>query len=980
MAKIFVALNNFCRKTNDYCAMPPFYQSFIEGLKNAGNYVECFQTRTAAGGSRFPGSIPKEYKEFLRMFDPDLCILFNNNFWDISDVVDCPIVIYDTDSPLEWQLKDNLIENVDRYLFVYNQIKGKETLEEYFNVKENSCCYIPFFSEVKADEKVNFKNNIVFLGTNWTWKGYDFLNNFIKSNPSKEDVKKAMEVLELYKSNPLKPSHELYYELQNCPHDRINLGNLFRCATEVSGLRRLKYLAAVADLGLEIHGSYWNIDMMNYFPELLACVRNEQIWTKEENEQFYNSSKIALNTNHIQATGGFSFRVCDIMASNACLVSEKSSDLEELFPKVEIPFFTSPVEAREQCKKLIENENMRKEIVQAAHEAIDKDFRFENVLKKLEEFVGLNLRSDNEGVLIIFPSTEAGRIQVPPFPAVSTFAKNVTTIKKPDVKNVSKVDSNSKKSKQTEISSIQKFYYKTLGKHLGYDPYGYWDTRYIYIGKTPIFKIITINANRKELYMGCFPIASYSLVNGRSVLKCLLIEKTGRALKKIFKTKKRKTELCIPKKEEKIVETQKPITDTINENVSKLSIADKKQLRMEQIKEKFLTGEKIKICLFVSRINCWMFTGLYDILQQSGKFEPIIVIKPFMSRGFEHMKECMNSTYEGMLARGYAPIKGYDEDTDTFLNVKEEIDPDIVFYTKYWKPHFQENFYINKFRDCITLLIDYGYNVAGHYEAMNFELQNAVDMYFYYSQIQKEIVSKHMNNKGRNVVITGAPKIDTLFNSNYTAKDVWKKQKKTKKRIIWAPHHEDKTGPKQYQFDAFYDLYEVMFEIAEKYKDEIQIAFKPHPLLKVKLYDKWGEVATENYYNRWNELSNGQLEEGDFIDLFLTSDAMILDCLSFIAEYTATNKPALFTVGSRSRVLLNDMGKQIYEMLYHAKDNLKDEICTFVEEVVIAGNDPMNEQRKVFVEENIVPPNNKFASENVYDAICEYILDGGIEK
>ena len=112
--------------------------------------------------------------------------------------------------------------------------------------------------------------------------------------------------------------------------------------------------------------------------------------------------------------------------------------------------------------------------------------------------------------------------------------------------------------------------------------------------------------------------------------------------------------------------------------------------------------------------------------------------------------------------------------------------------------------------------------------------------------------------------------------------------------------------------------------------------------------------------------------------MFLTSDAMILDCLSFIAEYTATGKPALFTIGSKSRVLLNELGKEIYEYLYHAQDTLKRDICHFIEDVVIAGNDVKKEGRIEFINENLRSPNHKTAAENVYDNICSYIINGKI--
>lgn len=927
--------------------MPPFFESFLNGLKDAGNEVYCYQTKKTTGRG-FENEIPENYLDIVRSFDPELCIFFNNNFWDISDIVDCPIIIYDVDSPLEWQLIDNIKENTDRYRFVYNQTKSRDLLSEEFGIQDHQCRYIPFFSEIRSDENAEYKRNIAFLGTNWSWKGYNFLNGFIRKNPSASDIEKAIEVINEYTKYPFKPSHEIYYKLENCPHDRINLGDLRRCAIEISGYRRIQYLQAVADLGLEIRGNFWTIDMMNYYPEVLSCVRSEQIWTKADSEELYNTSKIAMNTKHIQAENGFSFRVCDIMASNACLITERCNDLVTLFPEVDIPTFESPAEARELCKKLIENENMRLEITAAAHEAIDKRFRFKNVLEALEDFTDMTLRSEEEGSLWIFPESEEHLKQLNSPKPISESA---------EISAAPKKDKNA-------ITPSKLRYYNTIGKHLGYDPYNKFPKSMIYLGKLPVMKIMQTTPTRKELYMGIFPIISYNTVGKKKVVKNLFFEKLGRMFKKIgekFRNRKKKIKAAAQKT-----------------NTPKLIFNNRAHIA--RLREKLENGEKISVCLFVSRINCWMFEELYRVLQESGKFEPIVVVKPFMSRGKEYMIECMESTYEALIEKGYDPIKGYDAETDTYFDLRENIDPDILFYTKFWKPHFHDNFYINKFRDRLNLLIDYGYNVSDHKEALNFDLQNSVDMYFYYSDLQKNMVSKYMRNKGKNVVITGAPKLETFFDPEYIPTDPWKPQDKPKKRIIWAPHHEDKTKATMYQLDAFYDLYDVMLEIAEKYKDTVQFAFKPHPILKVKLYRYWGESATDKYYQKWADLENGQFEDGEYIDLFLTSDAMILDCLSFIAEYTATNKPALFTETSTSRVLLNDTGSAIYEYMYHAKDDLKKEICSFIDNVVIGGEDTLAEGRTEFIKEHMLPPNGKTACENIYDSICSYITNGGITE
>lgn len=920
MARVFVALYNFCRSPENYTAMPPFFQSFLEGLKAAGNEVRCFQTKKVTNRG-FEQEIPADMREMLLDFNPELCILFNNSFWDISDLVDCPIVIYDVDSPLEWQLVEHLRENVDRYLFVYNQSASKQMLIEDFGTTEKQCRLIPFFSEIQANDTGQAKENIVFLGTNWLWRGYNFLNRFIRSNPSESDIEKAKAVLEQHVLEPLLPSHEIYYELGNQPHDRINFGDLRRCALEISGYRRIQVLSAVSDLGLKVYGAYWTIDAMNYYPDVLSCVRSKKIWTKEENEQFYNSSRIALNTKHIHARDGFSFRTCDILASNACLVSETASDLKTLFPNIGIPMFDTPAQAREQCIKLLNNENMRRDIVCAAHEVIEERFRFRNVLDSLEDFTGVALRGNGEGSLYIFPQSKETEMALS---SQQHFGGNA--------------------------GKIKKVYYNTVGKHLGYDPYHRFAQKKIVIGKIPLFKVLQISKTRKEVYLACLPLISCNNMGNKTDVHLLLLEKAKNMFRKIGKK--------------------------LNARFKLIYLRNKrgKERWRKILKKKIESGQKIRICLFVCRINCWIFDDIYRILKNSEVFEPVIVIKPFMSRGIEHMKLCMNETFDALVQRGYMPIRGYDEETDTYFDVREELNPDIVFYTKFWKPHFHPNFYFDRFRDRMTLLIDYGYNVSGHFSAMNFPLQNAADLYFFQTPLVKDNVSHYMDNHAENVVIAGAPKLDPIFDPAYVPVDVWKPQGTPKKRIIWAPHHEDKTPKSMYQFNAFYDLYDVMLHIAEMYKDQIQIAFRPHPLLKVKLLNYWGEAATESYYKTWAELENGQLSEGEFVDLFLTSDAMILDCLSFIGEYTATNKPALFTIGSKSRVLLNDFGSKIYEMLYHAEGDLEEQICDFIETVVIGGHDTMSQKRTQFIRENMLPPNGKTAAENVCNQIYDYIM------
>ena len=233
------------------------------------------------------------------------------------------------------------------------------------------------------------------------------------------------------------------------------------------------------------------------------------------------------------------------------------------------------------------------------------------------------------------------------------------------------------------------------------------------------------------------------------------------------------------------------------------------------------------------------------------------------------------------------------------------------------------------------------------------------------TSFQKCFAEQYSLCKGDNAEIIGALGTENFINREYIPTDVWKPQAKKKKRIIWAPHH---TVDYLFNFSNFLVYCEDMLTLAEEYKDFIQIAFKPHPVLKVKLINIWGKEKTEAYYNKWNELENAQLEEGNYTDLFLTSNALIHDCASFTAEYLYTCKPALFMVRDENVLKhWNPFGERCFNQHYHAHS--MDEIRGFIKDVVIAGNDPKKEGREQFFKDYLYPKDGIMPSEKIFNLL-----------
>ena len=203
-------------------------------------------------------------------------------------------------------------------------------------------------------------------------------------------------------------------------------------------------------------------------------------------------------------------------------------------------------------------------------------------------------------------------------------------------------------------------------------------------------------------------------------------------------------------------------------------------------------------------------------------------------------------------------------------------------------------------------------------------------------------------------------------------KDIWKPQDQQKKRVIWAPHYTITEGGLLHR-DSFTWLSEAMLDIAAEYKTRIQFAFKPHPKLLSVLYElpDWGKEKADAYYNRWANGSNTQLETGEYVDLFKSSDAMIHDSSSFSVEYHFTGKPVLFLSSDLNSVLssLNDFGKQA--ILAHYQGNDKDHIVSFLEKTVLNGEDPRYEERQRFRERFLLSPGNRSVTESIFQVFVD---------
>lgn len=384
-----------------------------------------------------------------------------------------------------------------------------------------------------------------------------------------------------------------------------------------------------------------------------------------------------------------------------------------------------------------------------------------------------------------------------------------------------------------------------------------------------------------------------------------------------------------------------------------------------------IRGKDTLRCVFFATFEeTWKYEGVYNLMKKNKRFDPIVLVCPIVNYGYDNMIQRMDRCYSFFKERGYVVQMAYNREKNTYLDVRKDLDPDIIFYTNPYEGLIYGRYFITHFRDVLTVYVPYFYNDTADYELAYDEfLLNVVWRRYLETDMHKKWAVEYSGSRGRNAFVTGYPGIEPLIKegAESTGSD-WKIKDRQLKRIIWAPHH-TVYSTDMYKYTAFLIICDVMVDLARKYQDQVQFAFKPHPLLRNKLEKVWGKEKTDSYYSLWSEMSNTTIVEGDYVDLFLSSDAMIHDSGSFIAEYLYLNKPVARTLnGIELKTLHNDFGLRCLD--YHYMVHNAGELDQFIQNVIY-GIDPMKERRTEFIRDVLMPKGSP--SQNIVDDILDSI-------
>lgn len=383
----------------------------------------------------------------------------------------------------------------------------------------------------------------------------------------------------------------------------------------------------------------------------------------------------------------------------------------------------------------------------------------------------------------------------------------------------------------------------------------------------------------------------------------------------------------------------------------------------------------LNVAFFLTIPGMWKLDSVYRQMERDPHFNPFVVIYPYsFFKGFdkEEIADTLQRTVQFVKDNGYRYELPFDEKSGRWLDPKRLYHPDIVFFCTPYKDTLPQ-FFVYHYQDVITCHVPYAFcSVKNYHTNYGLIFHNLVGFHFLESTLHQKMAIEHSRNQGENTAVTGYPATEIFLRTDYHPADRWKPQPSVKKKVIWAPHH---SIDESLNLSTFLDTCDAMLAIAEKFADSIQIVFKPHQLLKFKLQQIWGVEKTEEYYRRWDSMPNTQLVSDGYVDLFITSDAMIHDCGSFTTEYLFTKKPVMYLCRKDADMeeKFNEFGIESFRRHYHGQT--ADDVERFLEDVVLSGNDPMKEQREQFFDNYLKPKDGLLPSQKIIE-VLERAING----
>lgn len=344
--------------------------------------------------------------------------------------------------------------------------------------------------------------------------------------------------------------------------------------------------------------------------------------------------------------------------------------------------------------------------------------------------------------------------------------------------------------------------------------------------------------------------------------------------------------------------------------------------------------KQIRVAFIVYTSSMWFFDELYKLLEDNSRFEPSIIIGHFKMTDFSSSELEYNNCYD------FFSRKEYRIGTINTID-----DQDVLFFLTPFDFYEKQLLLNNLYLSHLVFHASYSYMLVGNSSKLFLDMYHLSYRYYtdsqYYKTQLKNIVEKYSNNAR----YIGYPKMDQFYLAKCS-------KISDKKVIIYAPHHS--VNYTEFKSATFEDNYRFFMELIKRTKNDVYWIYKPHPLLRdhcvvANIFESYDEY--DAFLDELKQSGNVAIvDNGDYFEYFKSSDAMITDSVSFLAEYQFTGKPLLLLMSGKEKY--NEFGNSVVNILYKCAGDDFSSIESFVSDV-INDIDPMKSEREKFFKANL---------------------------
>lgn len=347
---------------------------------------------------------------------------------------------------------------------------------------------------------------------------------------------------------------------------------------------------------------------------------------------------------------------------------------------------------------------------------------------------------------------------------------------------------------------------------------------------------------------------------------------------------------------------------------------------------------------------------LYEAFTKFPRFEVLVVALPRKQPPLSEEWLDMNKNIAFLLRRNIYALPGYNNVTQTFLNL-QALTPDIVFTPTPYDCQRPEAFSIDTISKFTRVChVQYAFQISG-----GVFHENLYKAPFYRKCwkvfVESKEMQQHFSEAGvsDNIVLSGYPKLDGYDDPVDQTKTYWAPREKGEdpsRKILWAPHFNLDEGT-----STFPQYHDFMLSMAQA-MPQLKLVFRPHPMLFETLVQTGTMRADdlEIYLKEFRATPNAIIDESpEYLDTFRTSDILITDNGSFLGMYLPTGKPIIYTHAyPNDKHNLNALGKKLLPNYYIARN--AGELAHYMVRVGLHGEDPLRKLRKRSVRELIFRP------------------------